>query len=653
MIRVALYILVVGAIAAGTAWLADRPGEVVLTWQGWQVETTVMVALIALIVLVVALMLLWWLVRLIIGGPGAVSGYFRSRRRTRGYQAISKGMIAVGAGDARLARHYANESRRLMRNEPLALLLEAQAAQLNGDRAAARRVFETMIGRPETEMLGLRGLYIEAQRDGDLETARLCVVRAAERGPGIAWAASALFDMQTRDGDWAGALATLERNVGHGLIDKKQAKRARAVLLTAQALEHEARDAPETALTLALEAHKLAPELVPAAVVAARQSAAMGNPRQATKIIEKTWRLSPHPDLAEVYAHARAGDSARDRLKRAKTLLSKMPNNVEGRIGVAVAAIEARDWSQAREALEPIARSRPSQRVCLLMAEIAEGETGDAGLVREWLARAVRAPRDPAWVADGYVSERWAPVSPVTGRLDAFEWKVPMEVLGVDADRDGDRDADSRQLPAGVAGPLLAARTATPDDVEPGAAAAVDTTIAPASATAAGEIVSEGAEAVEPADRSPVASAASAADVVPDSPRRGPAETGAGPVPAEPVDATGVNETPPVAAAAAASHVTATDIAANPQVAAAPDRPSATTVAAAAAPAAVLPVQPPAPPAAEAVADPDTPAPGGVLDAGGFPARLPDDPGPLADVEDGAPEPAPKRRFGLFGSHRA
>jgi HemY protein len=50
--------------------------------------------------------------------------------------------------------------------------------------------------------------------------------------------------------------------------------------------------------------------------------------------------------------------------------------------------------------------------------------------VRQFLAMAVRAPRDPAWVADGFASERWAPVSPVTGRLDAFEWRVPVERLG-------------------------------------------------------------------------------------------------------------------------------------------------------------------------------------------------------------------------------
>jgi HemY protein len=46
------------------------------------------------------------------------------------------------------------------------------------------------------------------------------------------------------------------------------------------------------------------------------------------------------------------------------------------------------------------------------------------------MARAFTAARDPAWTADGFVSERWLPVSPVTGRLDAFQWKVPVADIG-------------------------------------------------------------------------------------------------------------------------------------------------------------------------------------------------------------------------------
>ena len=60
------------------------------------------------------------------------------------------------------------------------------------------------------------------------------------------------------------------------------------------------------------------------------------------------------------------------------------------------------------------------------MAEIEQRESGDEGRAREWMARALHAARDPAWTADGFVSDRWMPVSPVSGRLDAFQWKVPL-----------------------------------------------------------------------------------------------------------------------------------------------------------------------------------------------------------------------------------
>jgi HemY protein len=96
---------------------------------------------------------------------------------------------------------------------------------------------------------------------------------------------------------------------------------------------------------------------------------------------------------------------------------------------VANAAIEAHDWQEARASLAPYIEDRPSARICTLMARIEAGD-GDRGREREWLARAVRAPRDRAWIAEGYVSDRWLPVSPLTGAVDAFAWKAPVDAIG-------------------------------------------------------------------------------------------------------------------------------------------------------------------------------------------------------------------------------
>ena len=105
--------------------------------------------------------------------------------------------------------------------------------------------------------------------------------------------------------------------------------------------------------------------------------------------------------------------------------------HVEGQLAIARAAIDASEFARAREVLAPYVND-PTQRVALLMAELERTEHGDGGRARAWTLRAVRARHDPAWTADGYVSDRWRPVSPVTGRLDAFQWQTPVASLPSD-----------------------------------------------------------------------------------------------------------------------------------------------------------------------------------------------------------------------------
>ena len=121
-------------------------------------------------------------------------------------------------------------------------------------------------------------------------------------------------------------------------------------------------------------------------------------------------------------------DSARDRLSRMQALARMAPGHAESALAVARAALDAREFATARDALEHLLAASRRSASRMLMAELEQLE-GDEGRAREWMARALNAARDPAWTADGFVSDRWLPVSPVTGRLDAFQWKVPVAEL--------------------------------------------------------------------------------------------------------------------------------------------------------------------------------------------------------------------------------
>ncbi len=464
MLRLVLFLAVVVAVATGFSWLADRPGDIVVKWQGYHIETNVFIATIGLVTLILTALVGWSLLRHLWESPASVGRYFQRRRQSHGLDALSSGMIAIGAGDRETAVRYAIQARKALPNEPLTHLLRAQAAQLAGDKATSRRIFEAMLGSPDTEQLGLRGLFLEAVREGEEEAALQFAERALKLNPKLGWSSTSLFELQCKRGDWKGALETLAIAKRNGHVEKASADRRRAVLLTAQAQAAEETDT-ESALNLALEAHGLAPDLIPAAEIAGRMLASRGNTPRAAKIIQKTWKTSPHPDLAVVYAYARLGDSPSDRLERVTKLSALNPHTIESPIAVATAAIEAKDFGMARHVLKPLLEGKLTQRVCTLMARIEGEEFGNKGRVREWLARAVNAPRDPAWTADGIVSEHWAPVSPVSGALDAFQWRVPVESL----------DANSEQILAnkleelvalGAPSEILAASEETERDAE-------------------------------------------------------------------------------------------------------------------------------------------------------------------------------------------
>ncbi len=424
MIRVISFLVIVAVLALGVVWLADRPGDVVITWQGWRIETSVMVLCAAALAAMAVLALAFSLLRAIVRSPWRLRRHLDRRRGERAYEAMSRGLIAIGAGDLVAARKHTAEAKRIAPAEPLSLLLSAQHAQLAGDRATADKALREMVARPDTKALGLHGLFIEAHRRGDRASAHAFAEEAARENPSLGWASKAVLERLCESGDWAGALALLESN--KRALEKDSYDRQRAVMLTARALAIEETDR-DSAKAFVLEAAKLAPDLVPAAALAGRMLAEGGELRKASRIVHKAWEAHPHPDLAQVFSDLRFGDAARDRLKRIEALAKKAPGHVESALALARAALDAQEFAKARSALAPHLTAL-TRRVALLMAEIERAEHNDEGRAREWIARALHAAPDPTWTAEGHVSERWLPASP-SGRLDAFQWRVPLAAI--------------------------------------------------------------------------------------------------------------------------------------------------------------------------------------------------------------------------------
>ena len=143
MIRVLVFVIGVIAAALSLAWLADRPGAITIEWLGYEIKTSAFVGALALAALVTVLILAWALLRYLFSRPAAIAAYRQERRRRQGFDALTRGLLAIGVGDRAQAQRYAGVARRNLPNEPL-------TASAQGASRAAQ-------GRPRLGAARLRG----------------------------------------------------------------------------------------------------------------------------------------------------------------------------------------------------------------------------------------------------------------------------------------------------------------------------------------------------------------------------------------------------------------------------------------------------------------------------------------------------------------
>jgi HemY protein len=435
--RLAFGLVVIAALVAAAVYFADHPGHVAVQWQHWQVETSVGVLAAAAALLALAVALLFRLLRALWHSPRAISRWRRERRRRAGYRALSQGMVAVAAGEREEARHHARRAGALLADPPLTLLLSAQAAQLDGDEGAAKRFFTAMLDRPETEFLGVRGLFNQAMRAEDRDTALALAERARKLRPSARWVTESLFQLEIREGRWEAALETLAQIVKKRLVPPDRGRRHRGVILYELSRAALAAGDRWRAIKLAGQAQGLTPDLAAPAAHHARLLLEDGRAGPSAKAVERAWRTAPGPELAELYGMIHREAPPLARLKRFERLAAQNPEALETHLALAEAALAAQLWGEARRRLDR-ARATPadlsgpanaasSRRLCLLMARLEEAEHQDFARVREWLDRAVNAAHDPRYVCGncGAESQEWHSLCPHCGNFDTLSWRSP------------------------------------------------------------------------------------------------------------------------------------------------------------------------------------------------------------------------------------
>lgn len=472
VLKIIVFVLAVVALTFGVSYLLESSDVLLITVAGREFALTPLsgviagiLALLALYVVLKLITLLVAVVRFLNGDETAISRYFNRRAERKGYQALSEGMLALASGEGRLAIRKAERAEGYLKRPELTNLLVAQAAEMAGDRAKATETYKKLLADDTTRFVGIRGLMQQKLDAGDTDTALKLAEKAFAIKPAHHGVQDTLLTLQAGAEDWAGARKTLAAKLKSNALPRDVHKRRDAVLALADARDALAEGRIETARKDATEANRLSPDLVPAAVMAARMAVKDGKPRVATRVIRKAWDAAPHPDLAAAFAEIEPDETPAARLKRFRVLFAKHPDTAEVKLLEAELHIAAEDFAAARKALGDLPETDPTARSLTIMAAIERGEGGEDRVVRGWLAKAVTASRGPQWTCEncGHVHAHWQPVCEQCESFDTLSWtEAPQSesalagptqmlplIVGALEDRRADENAEERGDPEG------------------------------------------------------------------------------------------------------------------------------------------------------------------------------------------------------------
>ena len=433
-IKIVLFVAVVAALTLGAGYLAQTGGGIRISLANTEFSLGPIQAVIAILLL----LLLFWValkiaglgvavLRFLNGDETAISRYFDRNRERKGFQALADGLMALASGEGRAAMSQAAKAEKYLKRPELTNLIAAQAAELTGDTKRATQVYKRLLSDDRTRFVGVRGLMKQKLAEGDTETALKLAEKAFSLKPKHQDVQDTLLQLQTGKGDWKGARQVIGTKLKQGLLPRDVHRRRDAVLALQEAREVFSDDASIEAREAAIEANRLSPDLIPAAVLAADSYVQAGKPRYATRVLKKAWAAQPHPDLAAAFARIAPDETPAQRLKRFEALMSARSDHEESKLLRAELNIAAEDFPAARRALGDLPESHPTARSLTIMAAIARAEGEDDAVVRGWLTRALTASRGPQWVCDKCQSVHadWAPTCGNCGGFDTLSWHEP------------------------------------------------------------------------------------------------------------------------------------------------------------------------------------------------------------------------------------
>ena len=348
------------------------------------------------------------------------------QNKEKGYNAFVSGMIALANKDYKRAILESKKiSNHLDDNPSLALLLKSEIFKVEKKYDELSVVYENMSKNKHTENLGYRGMMEQYLRAQDYHHAFIYGERLFNNNPFIEKIYDTLVSIIAKTNNWQQLLIISDRAFSKKIIDKKVYEENKSIGFFEIAKIKQLSEIEESLkyMQKALKFRKNFPPYIKLYINLLIQNK---NYNLAKKSIKKAWNELPNAEYKEsilsLAAHLEIEMS-----ELVKYIAGTSYKNEESIILMVEAFVESKKWDDARNQIKDLLDVRPKKEVCLLMAKIEEGDSGDVQKINAWTQRAKDGAANNIWICtiSKKSQQTWSSVSEA-GYFNSLEWRQPI-----------------------------------------------------------------------------------------------------------------------------------------------------------------------------------------------------------------------------------
>lgn len=425
MIRLTVFSIFGIAIALCAAWISANPGDILISWQGWEIRFSVAVFVMLMIVYTAAMLLFlkilrWMNISALLGSPKRMAA-----KREKAEKMMDQAWGAYVLDDYEGAIKFALRAKNTIgeSNEILRLLASATNA-LGKDKNPYFEKLQTQENNKVwTGKIKLKKLL--EQKDWSCAKSQITLLR--EHAPKNPWLLEQYIYTSARTSNWqetSNAISLAEKQ--RGVMKPAQLKALKAATQYALALEEKARGNKTECASLLKAALKSNPAFSPAALALAKLNLEQGDPSATEKVIRQIWQKAPNDELAELILEIQPEESSNETYRRIKKLTESAPDFVESAHLLAETAINAEHWPEARAALNKIIGSKDeAPKSYSLLAKLEEKQKEDSETAEKHQKKAASLSHHNQWVCEhcNTKHKHYVPLCNSCGEFNKISWQ--------------------------------------------------------------------------------------------------------------------------------------------------------------------------------------------------------------------------------------